>query len=78
MAQEKDDLKTFQILMPFSLALIIGSLIFGAFNKVSFRNDEIFSYSSFTLPGNPFIRQMLVHRSMMAILAFACVAHSTS
>ena len=59
-----------------SFALILGSLIYGSMNKVEFREDNVFSYSSFTNPGSPFIKQMLVHRSMMSFFSYCCMLYS--
>ena len=56
--------------------LIIGSALYGAINSVRFREDGIYSYASFSLPGNPYVHQMLIHRSMMSILSFLCTIYS--
>lgn len=56
--------------------LIVGSCLYGAIHSVRFREDGIYSYSSFSLPGSPFVHQMLVHRSMMSILSFLCTIYT--
>ena len=56
--------------------LIFGSALYGAINGVRFRDDGIYSFSSFSLPGNPYIHQMLIHRSMMSILSFLCTIYT--
>jgi drug/metabolite transporter (DMT)-like permease len=45
-------------------------------NKVYFKEDNIYSYSSFSNPGNPFVHRMLVHRSMMSLFSFICFIYS--
>ena len=66
----------YQILLPQSIVMIIGSLIYGAINSVNFREDGIYSYSNFTLPGNPVVHQLLVHRSMMSTLQTLCAIYT--
>ena len=56
--------------------MIVGSMIYGAINNVNFREDGIYSYSSFSLPGNPIVHHMLVHRSMMSTLSFLCTIYT--
>lgn len=56
--------------------LIVGSSLYGAIHSVKFREDGIYSYSSFSLPGSPMVHQMLVHRSMMSILSFLCAIYT--
>ena len=69
---EKENLKVYQILIPQALIMILGSFLYGAYNSVKFQDNGIYSYSSFVLPGNPYVHQMLVHRSMMSVLSTLC------
>jgi drug/metabolite transporter (DMT)-like permease len=54
----------------------MGSIMFGGLNKVGFREDGVYSYSSFSNPGSPFVHQMLVHRAMMSFLSLVCAIYS--
>ena len=73
---EKENLKIYQLLLPQAVMMIIGSCLYGALNSVKFREDGIYSYSSFSLPGSPFVHQMLVHRSMMSVLSMFCTIYT--
>lgn len=50
--------------------MILGALVWGGLHSVKFREDQIYSYRSFSLPGNPYLHQMIIHRSMMALFSF--------
>ena len=69
---EKENLQVYQILLPKSLVLVAGSFIYGTIHSVKFHEDGLYSYSSFSMPGSPFVHKMLIHRSMMNILSFLC------
>lgn len=55
---------------------MFGAFIFGSFNGVKFQNPNepgrIYSFYSFSYPAKPYIHQMIVHRSMMAIGQYIC------
>jgi hypothetical protein len=50
---------------------MFGAFMVGSFNGVKWQNPNErgrnYSFYSFSFPANPYIHQMIVHRSMMAI-----------
>lgn len=82
MAVEKYDLKIHQMVLPESLILIFCAFIFGTINGVSFQDPydkrRIYSFYSYSWPGNPWIHQMIIHRSMMSIFSWALLVYSVA
>ena len=73
----KEGMTPFELIVPHSLTLVILSIAYGKLAGMSLRNsDDRYSYKSFTLPGNPFVQQLLVHRSMMAVFQIGFMVYS--
>ena len=74
---EKEGISIYQLIVPHSFFMVMFSIVYGKLSGMSLRNsDDRYSYKSFTLPGNPFVQQMLVHRSMMAVFQIGFMAYS--
>ena len=61
---------------------MLGAFIFGSLNGAAFQDTadkrRIYSFYSYSWPGNPYIHQMIIHRSMMAIFAYLLALYCIS
>mmetsp|Transcript_37375 Transcript_37375/g.57268 ORF Transcript_37375/g.57268 Transcript_37375/m.57268 type:complete len:246 (-) Transcript_37375:355-1092(-) len=64
--------------------MILAALFLGALDGVRFREDKIYAFDSFSYPGSPWVHQMIIHRSMMAVFQYGtwayafCTFHSST
>lgn len=61
---------------------MIGAFIFGSINGAHFHDHDdrrrIYSFYSYSYPGNPWVHQMIIHRAMMAIFSYTFSMYSLS
>ena len=54
---------------------MLGAFIFGSLNGVGFQDPSerrrIYSFASFSWPGDPTTHQLIIHRAMMAVFGYS-------
>ena len=82
MALERFDIKIHQLILPESFMLCACAFVFGTLNGVRFQdpydNRRIYSWYSYSWPGNPYIHQMIIHRSMMSLISYILCIYSVA